>query len=271
MAPVRPAAPDAVGRGAEKGSSVLRRASRILGHRLRGTDGDVGVVRDLYLDGGDWIVRYLRVATGAALRERHVLIAAEAIGPVEADENPFCARLSVSQVAGAPALGDRWPITRTDEVALARHYGWRRYWAPTGAPIRPLGVPPVPVPPGSRPPAGVGDGRRPDLHRLADVAGFRADAADGEVGRVEDLVIETGTWAVRYVVVDGTAPGTPGTLLIAADWIDRVAWTDGVLTVNLRRDEVAGSPPLEAATPIGRAYERALYAHYGRRGYWETG
>ncbi len=63
---------------------MLRRASRILGQPLRGADGHVGVVRGLYLDGGDWAVRYLRVATGSAIPAPHVLIAAEVVAPAEA-------------------------------------------------------------------------------------------------------------------------------------------------------------------------------------------
>jgi hypothetical protein len=47
---------------------------------------------------------------------------------------------------------------------------------------------------------------------------------DGEIGHIEDFVVDDETWIIRYLVVD-TKNWWPGKrVLIATDWIDRISW-----------------------------------------------
>jgi hypothetical protein len=49
----------------------------------------------------------------------------------------------------------------------------------------------------------------PHLRSTKEVAGYRIGAADGEVGHVEDFVVDDEEWAIRYVGVD-TSNWLPG-------------------------------------------------------------
>ena len=60
----------------------------------------------------------------------------------------------------------------------------------------------------------------PHLRSTKDVIGHSIQALDGEIGHVEDFVVDDETWIIRYLVVD-TRNWLPGKrVLIATDWID---------------------------------------------------
>ena len=42
----------------------------------------------------------------------------------------------------------------------------------------------------------------PDLRSTNDVSGHHVEALDGEIGHVEDFLIDDQTWAIRYLIVD---------------------------------------------------------------------
>jgi hypothetical protein len=42
----------------------------------------------------------------------------------------------------------------------------------------------------------------PYLRSTHDVTGHRIQAADGEIGHVENFIIDDETWAIRYLVID---------------------------------------------------------------------
>ena len=83
-----------------------------------------------------------------------------------------------------------------------------------------------------------------DLHlRSANaVTGYHIEATDGDIGHVEDFIIDDQTWEIRYMVVD-TRNWLPGKkVLIAPRWIDRVSWEVSKELVSLSRDAIKGAP-----------------------------
>jgi hypothetical protein len=106
------------------------------------------------------------------------------------------------------------------------------------------------------------------LHSMREVIGYHIQASDGQIGHVEDFIIDTDTWNVRYVVVD-TRNWLPGKkVLVAPDWIQEVNWIDAQVYVELSRDRIKDSPEFDAAEPVNRDYEHKLYDYYGRPTYW---
>ncbi len=64
---------------------MYRPARQLKGLLVRGTDGDVGRVKDLYFDTLRWKVRYFVVETGTWLRHRLVLLSPESVQAPTAD------------------------------------------------------------------------------------------------------------------------------------------------------------------------------------------
>ena len=236
------------------------------GYALRATDGDLGKVRDLFFDDHRWRVRYLLADTGAWLSGHKVLLSPPAVGEPDGQERSLPVDLTTDQVQNAPSL-------RRDEPQRVAWFQWDPSWfGPVAVQER------VPVPVGTRQtergPDGPG-GNEP-LRSVREVLGdrVRAAAADDaedeevEVGHVDDLLAETGTWTIRYLVVD-TRNWLPGRhVLVAPPWIRRVDWAGKRLVVQMTADEIRHSPAFDPGRPLSRTYEEGLYAYYGRPGYW---
>ena len=98
--------------------------------------------------------------------------------------------------------------------------------------------------------------------------GYYVQARDGQIGHVEDFIVDTEAWTIRYMVVD-TVNWWPGKkVLVAVTWIEDVYWVESLVHVDLSRDQVKGSPEFDATAPVNRDYESRLYDYYGRPANW---
>jgi hypothetical protein len=99
-------------------------------------------------------------------------------------------------------------------------------------------------------------------------AGHRIQARDGEIGDVEDFVIDDDTWAIRYLIVD-TGNWWPGKkVLISTPWIERISWELSTVFINLTREAIKQGPEYTEEALITRDYKTRLHRHYNRQGYW---
>ena len=106
------------------------------------------------------------------------------------------------------------------------------------------------------------------LRSTIEVNSYNIQASDGEIGHVEDFIIDDETWAIRYLVID-THNWWPGKkVLVSPQWIERVSWSDSKVFVNLSRESIKNSPEYTEESLITRDYETILYQHYKRQGYW---
>jgi len=252
---------------------MLRTAGELKGVTIEAMDGDIGSVQDLYFDDQTWTIRYLVVDTGSWLPGRQVLISPMAFHAV-----PGASRLRTSltkdQVRNSPPVDTDRPVNRQREVELAQYYGYPYYW--TG-PYRwgELAYPGLPVPPPE--PTRIDEellaraeaGGDPHLRSARDVMGYYIHATDGDLGHVEDFLIEDATWAIRYIIVD-TRNWLPGRkVLISPDWITHVSWEDSKVSVDLSRRHIEDAPEFDPSMPLAREHEEWLHDRLGRSKYWE--
>jgi sporulation protein YlmC with PRC-barrel domain len=100
------------------------------------------------------------------------------------------------------------------------------------------------------------------------VSGYHVQASDGEIGKVEDFIIDDDTWAIRYLVIN-THNWWPGKkVIVSPKWIERVSWDESKVFVNLTREAIKQSPEYTEDSLITRDYEIGLHKHYSRQGYW---
>src|SRR5206468_12877533 len=101
-----------------------------------------------------------------------------------------------------------------------------------------------------------------------EVSGYHIQASNGEIGHLQDFIVDDQNWIIRYMVVD-TRNWWPGKkVLVSPQWIERVSWEESKVCVGLSREAVKSSPEYQAHVPITRDYESRLYDHYGRSSYW---
>lgn len=56
------------------------------------------------------------------------------------------------------------------------------------------------------------DDQDPHLRNVAEVDGYHVNASDGDIGPVEDLVVEDDSWGIRYLIVDTELVGRAASL-----------------------------------------------------------
>lgn len=106
------------------------------------------------------------------------------------------------------------------------------------------------------------------LRRYTEFRNHRLGAKDGEIGRLHDLYFEDNTWAVRYLVAD-TSYWLPGRLVLLSPFaFESFDDEEKVIRMNLTKQQIESSPPIAAAEPVSRRYERDYYKYYGWPVYW---
>jgi uncharacterized protein YrrD len=95
-----------------------------------------------------------------------------------------------------------------------------------------------------------GRGDDPHLHSTREVTGYHIHATDGEIGHVEDFIVDDQSWAVRFLVVD-TRNWLPGKkVLLSPRWITRVEWADSSVHFDFTRESVKNSPSSTLRKPL---------------------
>jgi sporulation protein YlmC with PRC-barrel domain len=97
---------------------------------------------------------------------------------------------------------------------------------------------------------------------------YQVHATDGDIGHVDDLLVEDQTWAIQYLIVDTHGWWSGRRVLVAPRWIDDVSWSEATVSVDLTRHAIKGAPPYDADAQLDRQREQALHDHYDRPGYW---
>jgi uncharacterized protein YrrD len=255
---------------------MLRSARSMLGDSIEATDGDIGSVHDFYYDDQTWALRYLVVDTGGWLPGRRVLLSPQAlyesdsVRRADGQRHTFPVRLTRQQVKDSPEIDTDKPLSRQQEENLFEHYRWVPYWGLySGAYPSPASAVAVPMPEvGQRPSEQEEEDADPHLRSVREVQGYHILAVDGDIGHVDDFIIEDGIWHVRYLVVD-TRNWLPGKkVLVATEWVEDANFVDRVVAIDLQRKAIEACPVYDPSEPVNREYEQQLYDYYGRPVYW---
>jgi len=245
---------------------MLFNAKTINGYELDSLDGTIGDVQDLYFDDHHWTIRYLIADTGNWLKERQVLISPYALRAVNGMTGQISLALTKKQIEDSPSIACDKPVSKQFEDSYYDHYGWPMYW---GGPYI-WGAYPSLIRDRDAwiKPEQKERGWDPNLRSVKEVTGYHILANDGEIGHVEDFIVDDETWAIRYLVID-TRNWLPGKkVLISQQWIDRVSWNDAQVILSISRESVQMAPEFSDEALITRDYEDKLHRHYDRQGYW---
>lgn len=246
---------------------MLNKAKTLKGYKLDSLDGEFGEVEEFYFDDQHWTVRYLVANTGNWLTGRKVLISPYALVAAIKPEQHIAVDLTQKQIEESPSLNSDKPVSRQFEESYFGYYGYPTYW---GGPFS-WGVYPYPMRDREqwKTPSKGDKAWDPYLRSTDNVCGYEIQALDGEIGHVEDFIIDDETWAIRYLVV-ATRNWWPGKkVLVSPQWIERVSWDESKVFVNLSREAIKRSPEYTEESLITRDYEAGLYGHYQRESYWD--
>lgn len=202
---------------------MLRSLLSLKRYRVFSRDGEIGFSSDYLFDQETWLTRYVVVRKGAWFPAVETPIPLSA-DPVEVDtsEATIALPLTNQQIHSSPSINAAEPVSRRKERELYLHYGYPAYWTmghPSADGLR------------SRVEAAVigsqsdgpysKDGNESYLRSLNKIVGYRIEATDDTFGHIEDLVVETDTWNVRYMVIDVQNWVPSKQVLVAPDWTVR--------------------------------------------------
>ena len=241
---------------------MLNKAKTLNNYTLSSLDGEIGNVKEFYFDDHYWTVRYLIADTGNWLADRQVLISPHALIAVNKEEQYITINLTKKQIEDSPSLDNDKPVSRQFEEAYYGCYQWPMYWL--GSYMRESDA------------VNRCDHEKrnestqgektwdPHLRSTYEVNGYKIQAADGEIGHIEDFIIDDETWVIRYLIIS-TRNWWPGKkVLVSPQWIERVSWDEKTVFVDLLRETIKQSPEYTEESLLTQDYETGLYRHYNR-------
>jgi hypothetical protein len=84
------------------------------------------------------------------------------------------------------------------------------------------------------------------LHKTSKLTGFHLCATDGEIGHVDDILVDP-SWKVAYLVVDTSNWVGGKSVLISPSAIQTVDAEGKEIRVKLTRDQISRSPSVDTA------------------------
>ncbi len=258
---------------------MLRSINELKGYEIVAVDGEIGNVEQFYFDDERWALRYIVVNTGNWLSGRQVLVSPYSVTEVDRDDRKLYITLTKNQVENSPNIDTHQPVSRQMEAAYSDFYGYPYYWGSPflwGADERPIlslqrsatamsaSVQPV----GTVTEAGRLVTEDIHLRSSEEVSSYNIAAIDGDIGHVEDFIVDEENWRIRYLAID-TRNWWPGKkVIVSPQWISSIDWASNKVNVNLSCDGIKQSPPYDISKVLSRDYERELHRHYGQPGYW---
>lgn len=117
---------------------MLHNTKELYGLKLTATDGEIGHVKDFYIDDKSWAVRYIIVDTGNWLSSRLVLLSPRSFGKLDTAGKCLSVALTKKQIEDSPSIDTHLPVSRQYEQEYHRYYGWPGYWESTASGASPI-------------------------------------------------------------------------------------------------------------------------------------
>ncbi len=247
---------------------MLWTASDLVGYAIEASDGKIGSVEDFLFDDRQWTIRWAVIDTGDWLPGRSVLLPPSQFARPDPDKRALKVALTRAQVENGPDISADPPVERQHEELLFNYYGWAPYWQ---AGFASPGVTPPLIPPlyaaGAKPGAPREAEGDASLRSTSDVTGYYVHARDGDIGHVENFLVDNDNWAIRYLVID-TRNWWPGKkVLVSPHWVTDISWSERIVRFDMTRGRIKSSPEYDPAA-FDRSYEERLHAHYDMPSYW---
>lgn len=239
---------------------MLRSLHSLLGFTISATDGDVGEVHDFLFDDTTWGIRYGVVTTGDWLVGRKVLLSPLSFSGPAWDLKKIRVDLSREKVKNSPDVDTDMPVSRQQRMLLDGYYGWSAALMPGGT-----SAPLIPTPIHEAEEAELAALKHvsdPHLRSVREVIGYHIEAGDGQVGHVEDFLVDDVQWSISYIIVD-TGHWLPGRkVLVSPKWATGIRWDLRRVVLDLTRDTIRTGPAYDPAIPVDSDYEARLHRHY---------
>ena len=212
--------------------------NNLLSYTMEATDGLIGDVKDFYFDDKTWHIRYLIIKTGGWLSGREVLISPAALLNEKWRNGLFPVNLTKKQISSSPDVDTDKPVSRQQEIELYGHYQWENYWGSGFYAGGSMGISP-PFPVIDRKvliEADKNDKRADDdnhLRSTAIITGYHIHATNGDIGHMNDFIMDDKNWQIKFIVVDTHNWFGGKKVMIPVSFIKKIDWAESGVSVDM--------------------------------------
>jgi uncharacterized protein YrrD len=190
---------------------MLRNVTSLLGTPILAKDGEIGHLNDVLVDDQSWVIRYFVVETGMLLSRRRVLISPFSVSEPRWEKPVLPVNLMIEEVLQSPDADTDMPVYRQQEIAMTKQYGWPAYGPVAAAHLREY--------------EGESTGDR-NLRSVKELLTYRVRTLDGEMGSLDDLIVEDVNWFIRFLLLKVGSWLKDQKLLVATRWVGSVSWAN---------------------------------------------
>ncbi len=237
---------------------MLASLTELKSYYVEGTDGEIGRIADLGFREDEWTVRY--VVVDMEDLERQALLLSAYLGNLNREKHTLSADVRRDQVANTPAFDRAEPLTRRGEQELHNLYGWPVYWWEQEHEITPIGgLWDEPVEESENPDAPEEAG--PELLFAGDlIKVYSIQPEGGEIGTLQDVIVEDEGWTIPYLVVNVEPSGRR--VLLASDYVQMIDVGARSIQVSVPRDIILNSPVIASEEPVTPQLQQSLREYY---------
>lgn len=225
---------------------MIRNIKSLLNYKIEATDGLIGEVEEFYFDDKSWKIRYLIVKTGTWLSERKVLIVPNALIKHPWKDRSFPVNLSKEQVRTSPDIDTDKPVSQQQEIELYGHYSWQRYGGGgfyAGGSAAVMENDPI-IDETVTNETDPHDKRSDDdlhLRSTEEITGYHIHAPDGDIGHLNDFIIDDLTWQIKFIVLDTHNWFGGKKVMIKVEHVKKIDWIENKIFLNITTDVVEKS------------------------------
>jgi sporulation protein YlmC with PRC-barrel domain len=240
---------------------MKRSLKKLTGYTIRTKDSKDGKVKDFLFDEKQWVVRYLDADFGNVFSAQRILIPKVFLKSPQWEDKIFPTELGKDMIEKCPKPNEHLPVSRKYENELNKHYQINPYWASpyfgTTAniyPTRPIHTPKKSI-----------KEKYVDtiLRSFNEVEGYHIHAIDGNLGHIEDVIIDDVDWQIIYLIID-TKNWLPWSkkVIIAVDWLDSISYVNREVKINMQTETIKNAPEAKSIELIDFEFEKSLYDYY---------
>jgi hypothetical protein len=213
---------------------MQRRLSAFKGYTIEAPDGNVGFVSDILFEDNDWKLRWFVIRTGSWLSGRTLLLHPSALERPDILRRAFPVTLTKAEVEASPDIASDPPVALQMDEAQHAYYAYNPVWDEGYSGVDALGM-------SARTRPYLSSGQNYDvwqagdahLRSLAEVTGYHIHAIDGDIGHLEDFLVDDESWTIQYAIVNTKNWGFGNHVLVSSAEIKAVNWNERYIRLEL--------------------------------------
>lgn len=243
---------------------MLRSIASLSGIRVNAHDGMIGNIDNLYICIGTWEVCYAVVDAAAMKERRYILLAPAAF--MNPGRATLPVNLSISRIAASPAVDVNTPVTGRRIEEIFKYYEWPQYWVqqPSDGIVTP---PPLSIKRNSEKADRMLNGESGfgvNVRSYKWIIGQPLKGSDTVIGTIDDMIVNTVTWYIQYLVVTLRKDFPGKKVMMATDWMNGTTCGRSEIACLLSMLEVRNAPEFNPEEPINRTDSKIHFDFYGR-------